>query len=346
MTETRSVHGPRAESAAIATLLMGDKLPSIGQGRSDNLPKQNRIKSAFRDAQFMRDLQESREHCTQAGQADRLFSTTSASLNSTVSQSEHPSAKLTDTEILADLEPLGTAADSHPKRPYRIKKRSPWYLREFKSPPWANDPEWRRKRYVPAPWRDTTDILKVTYYHRALAEMSSPVGFTLRLNDDVQRLARQQPDPLNWLQERIKRNLTKVFGWSPAFYVVLEETDDMRPKLHIHGELALPHDLVCDKRFLANTKKALRAAGGQWPKGTQFQANLRLDADEGWTSYIAKTFWKWMPHTRRLLERFPNRIGPTFKICRPMSVTTDLLHRARASYEADRAAIRKKGTSQ
>jgi hypothetical protein len=323
-------------------------VPSPCTRSDDKLPKRNRFRSAFRDAIFMRDLQSLSEASASLDGKYTLFSAPPPPSNSSTSASTDKNVELTGEEIdaiLADVATRKVAGPSARKLRHRIKKRSPWYLREHKQAPWTSDLQWRQKRCGPAPWRDTTDILKATFYHRALTKMGSAVGFTLRLNDDVQSLARQQPDPLNWLQERIKRNLTKTLGWSPSFYAVLEETDDIKPKLHIHGELGLPRDMVTNKRLLADVRRALRMAGGQWLKCPQFQANLRLDVDEGWTSYIGKTFWKWMPHTRRLLERFPNRIVPTFKICRPMSVTTDLLRRGRAAYEADLAAIHRKGSS-
>jgi hypothetical protein len=337
--QTASRANSNAEEATAATIAF----PGSCVRKDDKPPKRNRFKSAFRDAAFMQDLQRLAAPSVPPAHKDTLFSTPLAPSNSPTSATTHTDVELTEEEIdaiLADVETRKVASLSARKLRHRIKKRSPWYLREHKHAPWTRDPLWRQKRPEAAPWRDTTDLMKVTYFHRALTKMGCAAGFTLRLNDEVQSLARQQPDPLNWLQERIRRNLTKALGWPPAFYVVLEETDDMKSKLHIHGELGLPHDLVTNKRLLANVRKALRMAGGQWPKCRQFQANLRLDVDEGWTSYIAKTFWKWMPHTRRLLERFPNRIAPTFKICHPMSVTADLLRRARAAYEADRVKMR------
>ncbi|QDM32700.1 hypothetical protein FNL55_16090 [Tardiphaga sp. vice352] len=136
------------------------------------------------------------------------------------------------------------------------------------------------------------------------------------LSHAVEAQARAQTACLGWLTARIKRRLTDSLGRSVQFYCVAEEDDAGR--LHLHGEFNIVDaDKVRVDRVRVNVRKALRLAGGEWPKASkarQRQAQVRAAApDAGWAGYLAKDFWRFGPIVREMLTTYGSSYAPGFK---------------------------------
>jgi hypothetical protein len=100
-------------------------------------------------------------------------------------------------------------------------------------------PLWKHR--VPAPWRDTTDILRLEYQHRALADLGLVYAFSANLSPEVEASARARSNPLNWLRDRIAYHLEAGLSRAIDCILVLEEDDHDR--LHLHGELGVTESL-------------------------------------------------------------------------------------------------------
>ncbi len=93
---------------------------------------------------------------------------------------------------------------------------------------------------------------------------------------------------------------------------VLEQDD--RRELHLHGEFNItgPNSPTV-KRDRAKARKALRLAGGEWPKGRQFQAKVPHAApDSGWPGYLSKHFAFSGPIVRPWLTSVGSNYAPSF----------------------------------
>jgi hypothetical protein len=185
---------------------------------------------------------------------------------------------------------------------------------------------------VPAPWRDVSDILVVTFRHLGLKAFGPVLAFTLNLSPEVEALARSQSSPVGWLHDRISHQLERVLMRPVEFHLVLEEEGG---RLHIHGEFQIAAEEAKDARA------ALRAAGGKWDEGAeQKQSQTTPNPDVGWLNYITESFYR-VSFTRNFLPRFGspkswNAI--TFKGS-PISSTLLLKQRAASIYEAHRQLI-------
>lgn len=159
-----------------------------------------------------------------------------------------------------------------------------------------NPKELPRHRFrKPAQWRDITDERRILEYHRAMYSLGPVCAFTLNLNPEVEAKARSETSPANWLLRRIKRELSIAFEKDIPFWFALEETEDDR-RMHLHGEIGIPFAGI----KLAHG--ALKRAGGRWSSGSQYQAHIRANPNDGWADYSAKNA-TW--HSPKLKKRYP-----------------------------------------
>jgi hypothetical protein len=162
-------------------------------------------------------------------------------------------------------------------KPYTLTNQSPQALKNLVA-----------KYTAPAQWRDVSDPLRLLYLHHACTSSGPTIAFSLNLSPKIEEKARQQKSAAGWLLRRIMRepgHLDRPFVW-----FVLEETDEGR--LHLHGEIVGPEHAV------SLLREALRRAGSiEKARGWAKQADLVLDATEGWTAYLGK---------RMALARKPN----------------------------------------
>lgn len=242
--------------------------------------KQNRRVSIYRDAEFMRCLQ-----ALNTLKRTGLLDVTSVSRDSSL------------------LYPLNDSIFA------RRSKREPWWLNLNGGEPHAKP---ARQYRVPADWRDVSDTLHVHYLHLALTVLGPVHTFSLRLDGPVEAQALSKPDALGWLSRRIARRLKAALGHLVECYCVLEQDDD--GKLHLHGEFNItgPNSNSV-KRDRAKARKALRLAGGEWPKARQFQAKVPAEApDSGWAGYLSKEFAFFGPIVRPYLTSVGCIFAPGF----------------------------------
>lgn len=187
---------------------------------------------------------------------------------------------------------------------------------------------------VPAPWRDTTDRLKLTYYQRALCELGPVHAVTLNLGADVELLARRQPDPARWLNKRFARRLEQVLGSRVELWFVLEDILERGPerRLHMHGCLGI------NETEAENARLALRRAGGEWEDAAQNQCQTKADPDFGWVSYCLKYASFRTPFAERYFEAIGDRNWSKTFAGQWFGGSFAVLRRARALYEQDRAS--------
>ena len=195
----------------------------------------------------------------------------------------------------------------------RFSKHPPWWL-------WLNGGEPlvkpARQFKTPPAWRDVSDTLRLHYFHLALKTLGPVHGFTLRLSHAVEAQARSKGDALGWLTARVARRLKDSLGRPVEVYIVAEE--DEAGRLHLHGEFNIvgPEELRVD-RVCVKVRKALRLAGGEWPKASkarQRQCEVKAASpDAGWSGYLAKDFAFFGPIVRPMLEFYGSSYAPGFK---------------------------------
>jgi hypothetical protein len=292
--------------------------------KADKTTNRTRVISPYRDARFMRDFE--------ASLADR----SSHSLDPTsvckvpMIYPSIPAPTLNPLEASKRVKkpapiPLSAMASPSPSgSPGRVRSKvAPWWRGGF----YLNEP--LRRFRNPAQWRDTSDILRCHYAHMSLLELGPVHSFTVRLRDDIEAKARQQPSPLVWLQQRIKSELRKVLDRPVQFLLVIEEE---KRRLHCHGEFQVSANEVTAARA------ALRKACGPWKKAPQHQTKTEADPDDGWAGYVSKDFWKTTPGMRAALAPFKTNIKVTFPGS-ALSITAGLNARATALYAKHRALV-------
>jgi hypothetical protein len=242
--------------------------------------KQNRRVSVYRDAEFMRCLQG-----LSARKRMGLLAPTSVSRDSSL------------------LYPLNDSIF------VRRSKREPWWLNLNGGEPHAKP---ARQYRSPADWRDVSDTLHVHYLHLALTVLGPVHSFSLRLDGPVEAQALSKPDALGWLSPRIARRLKAALGRLIECYCVLEQDDD--GEIHLHGAFNITGpNSTSVKRDRAKARKALRLAGGEWPKARQFQADVPHAApDSGWPGYLSKEFAFFGPIVRPYLTSVGSNYAPGF----------------------------------
>jgi hypothetical protein len=183
-----------------------------------------------------------------------------------------------------------------------------------KSPLWKSSEAWwdsvnggkalpapARQYRAPAPWRDISDPLLVTYLHIALKTLGPVHTLNLNLSAEIEKKARAQEYPLGWLHRRISLHLKRALNRPVEFFLVPEECDHHR--LHLHGEFQVSEDEAKDARA------ALRKAGGKWDaEASQRQAWTAFDPDRGWLDYLTLDMWR-VGFTRNYLPKVTLRPG-------------------------------------
>lgn len=292
--------------------------------KADKTTNRTRVISPHRDARFMRDFEAFVADCIHLSRAPTSVCNApmiSPSMSSPTLYSSEASKRVKKS---APTPLSALASPSSSEAPGRVRsKMLPWW-RGF----YLNEP--LRRFRNPAQWRDTSDILRCHYAHMSLLELGPVHAFTVRLRDDIEALARQQPSPLVWLQQRIKSELRKALGRPVQFILTIEEDDKHR--LHCHGEFQVSADEVVVARA------ALRKACGPWKTAPQHQTKTEAGPDDGWTGYVSKDFWKTTPGMRAALAPFKTNIKVTFA-GNALSITADLNARATALYTKHRALV-------
>jgi hypothetical protein len=191
-----------------------------------------------------------------------------------------------------------------------------------------------RQYRSPAPWRDTSDYLKVTFRHIAMKLLGSVYTLNLNLSPEVEAKALSQAYPIGWLHRRTSHHLREALGRPVEFHLVAEQDDDGR--LHLHGEFQIADTEATIARG------ALRKAGGKWDAAaSNKQAWTQAEPDAGWLNYITGDLWR-IGYTRNFLPRYGSpRSGYaiTFK-GGPTSSTKLLNQKAAEIYEAHRQLVK------
>jgi hypothetical protein len=177
----------------------------------------------------------------------------------------------------------------------------PLFTRTYEQKPWwdtfpSSLPSPARQYRTPAPWRDVSDLIKITFRHVALKTLGPVYSLSLRLSNDVEAAARAEAYPLGWLHRRISLELQGALGRSVEFHLVAEE--DASRRLHLHGEIQIaPHES-------ADARGALKRAGGEWDaEASNRQLHMRSEPDAGWMNYLTLDLWR-ISYTRDFLPRY------------------------------------------
>lgn len=212
--------------------------------------------------------------------------------------------------------------------PYKLAIFKPWW-HESMLPPLLSP---ARQYRTPAPWRDVSDEMKVTFRHLALKTFGPVYAITLNLSDEVEALARSQDYPLGWLRDRVSYHLKEALGRSVQFHLVAEEAKLGR-RLHIHGEMQIT---LPERR---KARPALRKAGGAVPEEFKSkQLRIRPNPDAGWLNYLTTDLMK-VSFSRNVLPKYG--IKPTITFAGNAICYTDLLNaKAAEIYEQHRQLIR------
>ena len=181
----------------------------------------------------------------------------------------------------------------------------------------------------PKPWRDIDDPVRALFYFEALASFGPSYALTLRLSKPVEELARREgPRCLDFLHRRVRASLKRIVGRSVEFCLSLEE---IRRRLHLHGGIA------CADSEYKLVRRALKTAGGLWPKGMrQYQLVMRKSPTARWAGYAVKEAYKARPSFRRFIARSlfqliqPHKVasfeGPAISSTHPLRARAKVLH--------------------
>ena len=275
-------------------------------GDFDILPNQKRYVSVFRDARTMRQIRVLHDSPEFSGDTTLLVT----------------------KPLFPSLYPSPSTSTPH-KRPHT--SYTPWWDERPALPSPA------RQYRTPAPWRDTSDHLKVTFRHVALKMLGSVYSLNLNLSPDIEDQARDYSYPLGWLHDRVGHHLKQALGRPVQFHLVLEEAGTDH-RLHLHGELQVSAE------ELPEARGALRKAGGIWDgEARQKQLVMAPDPDAGWSNYIVGDLWR-VGFTRNVLPRVaPDARLTNSAITFPGGATssTDLLNKKAAEiYEAHRRLLK------
>lgn len=173
-------------------------------------------------------------------------------------------------------------------------------------------------RKAPA-WDRTTDIIKGAFSFENVSTRGAGIAWTLNLGNDVIQAANDNPGAFKeWMHDRLTKAVEKFVGkrdlvWVPEF--------TPGGRLHLHGVV----DATDDEKV--QVEVALRRAGGKWAHkdGEEHQALAKVMwGASGWARYSLKAASK----------------ARSFFGCKSvLSATQGVRRRARAAYEADRAAL-------
>lgn len=161
-------------------------------------------------------------------------------------------------------------------------------------------------------WEHTTDLGKVVFANRALAQGGRAYAFTVNLGPAQIKAANDNAKGFaDHFKRRISRTLKRA-GFDVPYWFAVDVTKTGR--LHIHG------GLEANDNNLDAVKEALRAAGGAWKGlGRQFQCHVKpMVTPDVWANYCLRNQAK----VRRLVRG------------RSVSITTVLRRRGKALYRA------------
>jgi hypothetical protein len=271
----------------------------------DILVNSKRPESVFRDAQFMRNL----KGFLHSDPVDRGDTTLSV-LHSP------PSTSLPVASLIEFFD--------------HVSRYTPWWDKNGGEPLPAPARQYRK----PAPWRDATDYLRISYRHLAIQSLGPVFTLTLNLSPAIEAKARSKASPLGWLHKRVAHYLKKELKRDVEFHLILEETDHHR--LHIHGELQINAEEAKEARA------ALRRAGGKWEdEAIQKQARSEPVRNRGWLDYIVADLWR-VQFTRSFLPRYRLNKLPSGAITfngSATSSTSGLNAKAAALYNQHRSIV-------
>jgi hypothetical protein len=320
---------PTAASAPVAPAPADDKwlkqpedLPDCHNlgGSTDKSVNSKRTISVFRDAEYMRNLK---------GFFD------SAPIPAGTHSLVHKALLSSSHSSLSPLACESTRAllnHTTPKKP-SWKVRKPWWDSMNGGEPL---PPPARQYRAPAPWRDISDPLLVTYLHIALKTLGPVHTVNLNLSPEVEKQARAQAYPLGWLHRRVSYHLKQALGRPVELFLVPEECDQRR--LHLHGEAQIRENEDKDARA------GLCKAGGESDLPKQLQAWTEADPDRGWVDYLTLDMWR-VGLTRNLLPRLTMRCGriPSSAITfegGTVCATKNLNAKAEAIYQQHRELVK------
>jgi len=322
-TSGRSDNSLNTDCPSDKTVNRPDDLPECQKlgASTDNPVSSKRSVSVFRDAKFMRELKVLEGASIPTTRRTTLLVTKTP--YSTSLKDKTKSEALTTEESLSALL-------SHGFDPYKPWWDESWYPQ---LPPPA------RQYRSPAPWRDTSDVLRITFRHLALKTIGPVCTINLNLRDDVEGLARGQRYPLGWLHRRIAHHLQEVLNRPVEFHLVLEEVGVHRRRLHVHGELQISAEEAKEARA------ALRKAGGVFPEEARnFQAQTRPNPDGGWLNYLVGDLWR-IGFTRSVLPRIAHEARLTNSAItfqgNAASTTQGVNERAKQIYEQQLRMIKR-----
>lgn len=171
------------------------------------------------------------------------------------------------------------------------------------------------KKLKPLPFSRVTDLVRARFCYDALVSMGPVLFVSINLSDDIIAKAYQQPNFLDWVGRRIKRELKKALARDVELYLLLEELciDDLKRETirpHLHGAMQMGANEI------KLARKAIRKAVGGWAAGAgQFQVKFQAKHDFDAGTYAAKQSWRSRPRIREFLERVGagRRYVPSFK---------------------------------
>jgi hypothetical protein len=296
------LHDDREESSVVSDFPKRQDTPPV----VDTLGSTSRHVSVFRDAHFMRELQ-------------------------TLVSSAPPASVPNTLLVITPLSPSTSSTLSQPS--FHLPTLQTYFNHASPYLQWWEVTGGARAYRKPAPWRDVTDQLAITYRHLALKASGQVQSFTLNLSPEIEAKARSKASPQSWLQKRIASEL-KALGRDVEFHFVLEEAEQHR--LHVHGEMQIAPEEAAEARA------ALRRAGGRWDgEAPQAQAHSRPDPDAGWVQYLVGDLWR-VQFSRTLLPRYRLTKLPSYAITyagKPTSCTVALNAKATKLYELHRTAL-------
>lgn len=175
----------------------------------------------------------------------------------------------------------------------------------------------------PRPWRDTTEILRLTYFGRAIAARGVAIPFTLHVDPDQI----DWRDPLTAIRKKLAYHLA-----GRRFYAVAEFGAD--GTVHFQG-----HVEATDGGEREEIAAALHRVSKGWREGRGASRAVWAGVDartDGWAGYNSKTLEATraeFDRRRRQLQNYSKR-APVITIC-----DGDLRRDAEELYEADRQRL-------
>jgi hypothetical protein len=134
------------------------------------------------------------------------------------------------------------------------------------------------------PWRDVTPRLRCEFAHYERCRRGHVYAMSVNLGPEIERAALAKgKGAKRYLTGRLMHHLSSALGPACEFWFVLEETQDLHPRLHFHGAIG------CDPNEEHKVRAALQAAAGKWGAcNPQYQVKLEQNPDNYWVTYAFK----------------------------------------------------------